>query len=174
MPLTNAPTLKSDRLILRGPELRDFEPLAAFFADEERAWGFGGAETRADAWRWFASNIGHWHIHGYGYFTIEMRDSGEPAGLSGIWNPEGWPEPELGWLVFADWEGRGVAHEAAKRARAWAYDDLGFTTLTSNILPGNARSVALAERLGATYERTYENVTMGQDMLYRHPGPGDL
>ena len=174
MPLTNAPTLQSDRLILRGPELRDFEPLAAFFADEERAWGFGGTETRADAWRWFASNIGHWHIHGYGYFTIEMRDSGEPAGLSGIWNPEGWPEPELGWLVFADWEGRGVAHEAAKRARAWAYDDLGFTTLTSNILPGNARSVALAERLGATYERTYENVTMGQDMLYRHPGPGDL
>ncbi len=174
MPLTNAPTLQSDRLILRGPELRDFEPLAAFFADEERAWGFGGAETRADAWRWFASNIGHWHIHGYGYFTIEMRAGGQPAGLSGIWNPEGWPEPELGWLVFAEWEGRGVAHEAAMRARAWAYEELGFKTLTSNILPGNTRSVALAERLGARYERTYENVTMGRDMLYRHPGPEDL
>ncbi|MDH5797929.1 MAG: N-acetyltransferase, partial [Paracoccaceae bacterium] len=43
--------------------------------------------------------------------------------------------------------------------------------LTSNILPGNDRSVKLAERLGAKYERTYDNVYMGEDMLYRHPGP---
>jgi RimJ/RimL family protein N-acetyltransferase len=103
-----------------------------------------------------------------------MTDGDRPAGLCGIWNPEGWPEPELGWLVFAPFEGRGIAYEAALRARAWAYDTLGFTTLTSNILPGNARSVALAERLGARYERTYQNVTLGEDMLYRHPGPAEL
>lgn len=174
MSLTPAPVLEAARLRLRGPEMRDFEPLAEFFADPERAWGFGGAETRPDAWRWFACNIGHWHIHGYGYFTIEMTDGAVPAGLCGIWNPEGWPEPELGWLVFAPFEGRGIAYEAALRARDWAYEALGFTTLTSNILPGNARSVALAERLGARYERTYRNVTMGEDMLFRHPGPAEL
>ncbi|MFP4274811.1 MAG: GNAT family N-acetyltransferase [Paracoccaceae bacterium] len=174
--LTPAPVLDAQRLRLRGPEPGDFDPLAEFFADAPRAWGFGGAETRPDAWRWFASNIGHWHLHGYGYFTIELKQEGRPAGLCGIWNPLGWPEPELGWLVFAPFEGRGIAYEAALRAREWAYapDGLGFTTLTSNILPGNARSVALAERLGARYERTYDNVAMGRDMLYRHPGPDAL
>ncbi|MEM9241868.1 MAG: N-acetyltransferase, partial [Pseudomonadota bacterium] len=47
----------------------------------------------------------------------------------------------------------------------------GFTTLTSNIVPGNTRSVALAERMGAWFERSYDNVHMGAEMLYRHPGP---
>ena len=41
--LTNAPVLAADNLILRGPEMRDFEPLAAFYSDAQRAWGFGGA-----------------------------------------------------------------------------------------------------------------------------------
>lgn len=173
LPLT-APKLETDRLILRGPERRDFEPLCAFLLDQERAAGFGPSPNRGDAWRWYALNIGHWVLHGFGYFTIEEKATGTPAGISGIWYPEGWPEPELGWVVFEGFEGKGIAFEAATRAREWAYTDLGLTTLTSNIVPGNTRSVALAERLGATYERTYHNVHMGEDMLYRHPGPKAL
>jgi RimJ/RimL family protein N-acetyltransferase len=101
-----------------------------------------------------------------------MKDTGETAGIAGIWNPEGWPEPELGWALYAGFEGRGIAYEAAHRARRYAYEDLGFSTLTSNIVPGNTRSVALAERLGAWFEREYENIHMGHDLLYRHPAPG--
>ena len=55
--------------------------------------------------------------------------------------------------------------------RDHAYRHMGFTTLTSNILPGNDRSVALAEKMGARKERDYENVTHGTSMVYRHPGP---
>ena len=61
--------------------------------------------------------------------------------------------------------------EAAARARKWAYEALCMTTLTSNILANNARSIKLAERLGAQYERTYTNPNMGEGLLYRHPGP---
>ncbi len=170
MSLTNSPRLHSDNLILRGPEIRDFEPMAKFYADAVRAIGFGGSLKRDEAWRWFASNIGHWHIHGYGYFTIETK-TGDIAGISGIWNPEGWPEPEVGWVVYVGFEGQSIAYEAALRARIWAYEMLSMTTLTSNIIPGNIRSIKLAERMGATYERTYTNPNMGEGMLYRHPGP---
>jgi RimJ/RimL family protein N-acetyltransferase len=174
--LTNAPTLETERLILRGPRHEDARAVIDFLCDTERAAGFGAHDNRSDAWRWFALNVGHWHWHGYGYFTIEDKTTGAPAGITGIWNPHGWPEPELGWVVFRDYEGKGIAYEAARRARTWAYaaDGLGFTTLTSNIVPGNSRSVALAERLGAWFEREYDNVSMGRDMLYRHPSPDAL
>lgn len=174
MSLTTAPRLETERLILRGPEMADVEAFAGFQADPERCLGFGPVMRPDQAWRWWALNIGHWHIHGYGYFTIEDRASGQPAGITGIWNPGGWPEPELGWALFEGFEGRGIAFEAAARAREWAYADLGMTTLTSNIVPGNDRSIALASRLGATYERTYLNPEMGEDQLWRHPGPEAL
>lgn len=170
----HAPRLETERLILRGPQTPDAEPLIAFLQDPVRSEGFGGFTKRADAWRWFALNVGHWHIHGYGYLTVEDKATGTPAGICGIWNPEGWPEPELGWVVFNGFEGKGIAFEAAQVARMWAYEGLGFTTLTSNIVPSNTRSIALAKRLGATFEREYDNVQMGLDHLYRHPGPDAL
>lgn len=169
----NIPSLETGRLILRGPEARDFEPVAAFFADEGRSWGFGGPKSRNEAWRWFASNIGHWALFGYGFWTAETK-GGQIVGIVGLWSPEGWPEPELGWVMFEGSEGMGYAFEAALAARDYAYETLGFTTLTSNIFPGNARSVALAERLGAWHEKDFENVLHGIEMRYRHPSPEAL
>lgn len=170
----NYPRLETERLILRGPTQADFEPTAEFLMDPIRAHGFGTEPDRSRAWRWFATNIGHWVLHGYGYFIIEDKASGQPCGLTGIWSPEGWPEPELGYVVFSGFEGRGLAYEAAVRAREWAYSDLGLSSLGSHIVPGNTRSIALAERMGARYERTYTNPHMGEDMIYRHPSPAEL
>ena len=164
--------LKTERLVLRGPETDDVEHIIAFYADAERSKGFGGPIARDEAWRWFASVIGHWHMRGYGFWTVTL--DGVPAGFVGIWYPEGWPEPELGWLVFEGFEGKGIAYEAALAVRTHAYTKMGFTTMSSNIVPGNVRSVALAERLGAVYESTYENINMGEDNLYRHPSPEEL
>ena len=173
MTLTNAPFLETERLILRGPCLSDFGPLATFYASDYCA-GFGGPLKRDDAWRWFALNVGHWHIHGYGYFSIVEKASGRAMGLSGIWNPEGWPEPELGYALFREFEGKGIAYEASVRTRQWAYSDLGFKTLSSHIVPDNARSMALAARLGAVYESSYDNPHMGEDQIFRHPAPEAL
>jgi len=167
-------SLETERLILRGPDASDFEPLAEFFADKARSVGFGGPLSHNDAWRWFASSIGHWAIRQYGFWTVVLKDTQKVCGIVGIWYPEGWPEPELGWVMFKEAEGKGIAQEAAETARNYAYDVLGFTTLTSNIIPGNTRSIKLAERLGAYYERTYENDHMGQQLLYRHQAPKAL
>ena len=170
MSLTNSPKLDSANLILRRPEIRDFEPIALFYADAPRAAGFGGSLKRDYAWRWFASNIGHWHIHGYGYFTIETK-TGQIAGISGIWNPEGWPEPKVGWIVYPGFEVRSIAYEAAVTARQWAYEKFSMTTLTSNFIPGITCSIKLTKRMGAKYERSYINPNIGEGLLYRHPGP---
>lgn len=166
------PTLKTERLVLRAPCADDFEAVAVFFADEARSWGFGGPKNRNEAWRWFASMIGQWALRGFGFWMVETK-SGELAGMVGIWAPEGWPEPELGWVMFENGEGKGYAFEAAIAVRDHAYAEMGFTTLSSNIFPGNTRSQALAKRMGAHLERTFENVSHGTEEVWRHVAPED-
>ncbi len=166
------PTLTTERLVLRAPREEDIGALAAFFADAQYSAGFGGPLARPDAWRWHALSVGHWIFRGYGYFSVDLRETGEHVGLAGIWNPEGWPEPELGWVLYRQYQGHGLAAEAALAARTWAYDTLGLPALASNIMPDNTASIRLARRLGARFERSYENVFMGRVELWRHPGPG--
>ncbi|KMW60522.1 Protein export cytoplasm protein SecA ATPase RNA helicase [Candidatus Rhodobacter oscarellae] len=174
MSITPAPNLETERFILRSFNASDFEPIAAFFAIKERSWGFGGPKNRNDAWRWFAAAIGQWHLQGKGYWAIEDKTTGAALGMTGIWDPEGWPEPELGWVAFEGAEGKGVMAEAATAARLHAYTAWGMGPLCSLIFPGNTRSIRLAERLGATHERDVETPTHGREHLYRHPALQDL
>ncbi|MEJ6397369.1 GNAT family N-acetyltransferase [Yoonia sp. 208BN28-4] len=167
------PTLTTDRLTLRAPQESDIAAVAAFFADPVRSVGFGGPEDEHTAWRWFASMIGHWHLRGYGFWFADLHD-GTPVGMTGLWNPSGWPEPELGWVLYANAEGKGYAVEMAKAVRHHAYTTMGWTTLTSNIVPDNDKSKAVARRLGAKMERVYENPAMGTDELWRHPAPHEV
>lgn len=168
--LCGIPVIETERLRLRGPKADDFAYVAEFYADAARSSGFGGPQNRNEAWRWFASNLGHWALRGFGFWMVDTL-AGETVGMVGLWAPEGWPEPELGYVMFANGEGKGYAFEAAMAARAHAFGHMGFTTLSSNIFPGNARSVALAERMGAWKEGEYDNVSHGTEMVYRHPGP---
>lgn len=164
------PTLATERLVLRGPEPGDFEPFAAYFADA-RSWGTGGPLDRAQAWRAFASQIGHWHLRGYGLWTVVERATGAIAGQVGFWNPEGWLEREIGWTMYPGFEGRGYAYEAAMTARDHAYRTLGWGPLTSVIAPGNDRSIRLAERMGARLERDWTTPNGKAALIYRHPAP---
>ena len=162
------PNLRTEPLILPDPKAKGFENVVAFFGDKECSWGFGAPLDRSEAWRWFALMIGQWGL--LGFWPVETVDR-QPVGMVGIWNPEGWPEPKLGWVMFAGSEGRGYADEAAKEARRYTYNVPGIEPLNSNIFPGNDCSNALAERSGARYERSYENVSHSTDLVYRRPGP---
>ena len=172
MTLIEIPTLTTERLTLRAPSPSDFEPVAAFYASE-RSSMVGGPRDPIEAWRTLAGVVGHWHLRGFGRWTVV--EDGAPMGIVGLrwpedW-PEDWPEPEVGWLLFEGAEGRGVAREAAEAARAYAYHRQGWRTLISLIDPINARSVALAERMGARREADFAHPTFGALGVWRHPGP---
>ncbi len=163
--------LETERLLLREWRNEDFEPYAAYYADEEMARYVGGRTDRAQAWRRMASLVGHWGVRGYGSWAIEEKSTGKFAGVVGLWFPEGWPELELGyWLVRAV-HGKGYATEAGVKARDYAFDVVGADTLVSYIHPDNEPSKRLAERLGAGYERIIELLDHGPHCVYRYPKP---
>lgn len=167
------PTLETERLLLRPWRESDLDPIAAFYADEATAHFVGGVCARDDAWRRMAGMLGHWVLRGYGPWVIETKATSTFAGFTGLWCPEGWPEPELLWSLVADAQGRGYATEAATRARRHAYQDLGWTTLVSLIVPANAPSRRVAARLGARIEHQTELRGYRMD-VHRHPSPEKL
>ena len=167
----NIPTLTTERLTLRAPGPQDFEPMAEFYASD-RSKFVGGPTTPELTWRNLAAEIGHWTLRGYGRWTVEETATGKMAGMVGPWNPEGWPEPELGWDLMNGFEGRGYATEAAHAARQFAFTELGWTTAISLCAVGNDASVAVALRLGCTEEpEGFTHERWGKMRVFRHPGP---
>src|SRR5688572_19559417 len=152
----NIRVLETERLRLRGWREEDLEPFAAFVGDETTARFVGGVGNRDDAWRRISGQLGHWALRGYGSWAVEEKSSGSWVGYSGLWNPHGWPEPELMWGLAAGAHGRGYATEAARRGRDYAYRELGWRTLVSCIAPANAPSQRVAAPLAAARERTLE------------------
>jgi len=165
----DTPVLQTERLLLRAPQLRDWEPLAEFLTSD-RAQFVGGPLAREKAWRGFGHLVGHWVLRGYGMFFVTPKGSDIAVGMVGPWFPEGWPEQEIGWSMFhPEAEGKGYAFEAAAATRTHVFADLGWKTAVSYIAPGNVRSVALALRLGARLDPDAAKVE-GEDMVvYRHP-----
>lgn len=172
-PLAQIPTLTTERLVLRAPVMADFPAFAAFRADPVRSQGVGGPVGEAAAWEKFGEIIGHWQLMGFGRFLVADKATDEALGVIGPYHPPDWPEPEIAWSLFAAAQGRGIAQEAALVSRDWAYETLSWSTAISMIVPGNARSIALAKRLGCTRDADYMHEDIGPMQVWRHPSPGE-
>ncbi len=97
--------------------------------------------------------------HGYGFWAMELRDTGELIGLAGLldvrFEAAFTPAIEIGWrLSHAHW-GKGFATEAAGAALDFAFaspdqDGLGLETIIAMTVHNNVRSRRVMERLGMT------------------------
>lgn len=171
--MTTIPTLTTERLTLRAPAAGDFPALAAFFASDRAAF-VGGPMSEELTWRHLASEIGHWHLRGYGRWMVDVTATGQTVGMIGLWNPHGWPEAEIGWDLFEGFEGKGYATEAAAAARQFAYEVLGWSTVISLVKPANTASAAVARRLGCMQDGDFTHERHGFMNIYRHPSAADL
>jgi RimJ/RimL family protein N-acetyltransferase len=151
-----APTLQTERLILRPFQESDLDAYADMCADPEvmRYVGDRGVLSRADAWRQMAMLVGHWELRGFGMWAVAERATGIFIGRVGLHYPEGWPEREIAWALARPYWGRGLALEGARAALAHAFDTLRWARAISLIDPANARSIRLAERLGERAQGT--------------------
>ncbi len=166
--------LETDRLILRQPKAADFGPFKAFATAGGLKHIYGDV-TDGQVFRSFATELGHWDMRGFGMWAVTEKNDDTAIGLVGPWFPDDWPETEIGWMIFGNSEGKGVAYEAAFAARHDAYTRLGWDTVVSYIAPENIRSIKLAERLGAVHDPKAKKPKEDEPcLIYRHPAPGGL
>lgn len=165
--MTEAPRIETERLVLRPHRTEDFEGFVVFYATARSHFVGGHGFPRARLWYGFAADVGSWPLMGFGGWAIEERATGAFAGQVSLSKPDHFPERELGWLLFDDFEGRGYAFEAARTVRDFAFGTLGWDTAVSYIDPANARSIALARRLGTVEDRDAARYDP-EDLVFRH------
>lgn len=151
------PTLETERLVLRTFREGDTDAYAEMTADPEVMRFLGGKPmSRQEAWRNMAMVLGHWHLRGFGFWAVEEKSSGELVGRVGCWQPEGWPQLEVGWALRRRFWGRGYATEAARASVEYAFTSLNQTRVISLIAPDNVNSIRVAERLGERPQGEWE------------------
>lgn len=161
------PVLETPRLRLRAPLLEDFAEYADIATGPRGR--FLWTATRADAWLDYSQMVAGWTLRGHGLWSVEDRQTGDLTGFVLLGFDQEDHEPELGYIFSGAAEGRNLAFEAASRARAFAFDDLRWTTLVSYIDPENTRSIRLAERLGAKRDGRIADADGGTTLVFRHP-----
>ena len=172
--------IATERLVLRLPRPEDADAWSAATGDAEVMRFIGGSNGAAS--QSIELFLERWDANGFGQYAIERRKDGAFLGRLGllVWDTRGWrrstlpeagdaAEVELGWaLARAHW-GHGYATEAAEAVRGTAWTDLELERLVSLIHPGNARSIQVAERLGAHFERDVESIDVGPLQVWVHP-----
>ena len=162
------PVIETERLRLRAPMLADFAAYEAVFTSDRAAY-MGGPFTTEEAFGDFTQAVAGWMLQGMGAWTITAKGSDAALGWVYLWQEFGDPEPELGWVLVQEAEGRGYASEAARAVLPLAMDLLGPGRVVSYIDAGNAASARIAIKLGARRDPKAEAALGEPDLhVYRH------
>ncbi|HET6804727.1 MAG TPA: GNAT family N-acetyltransferase [Frateuria sp.] len=141
------PTLTTERLLLLPPDASCDAAYQRFYTDAEASRAYGGPLTPGAAWARLASDLGSWHLQGFGVWALRLREEGQIIGACGFWQGRGWPR-ELTWWLLPEARGRGLAYEASRAAVRHAYDAFGWPTVETYMHDANGPARALAGRLG--------------------------
>jgi RimJ/RimL family protein N-acetyltransferase len=167
-----APTLQTDRLVLRHVRPSDIEYFAEAHGDEEVMRHLGGALGREDAWRRALTGAGFWGVLGIGVWVVERRSDVRTIGHVGFFDfqrdmsPSIAGEPEMGWIFSREGQGQGLASEAGRAALDWFDRSFGPMSVPAIIDLKNSPSMRLAERLG--FERQPDGIYRGEAIaIYR-------
>jgi ribosomal-protein-alanine N-acetyltransferase len=151
--------LETERLILRKMTSEDLDELLLIFSDPKVMQSFGGILfDRAMMKKWIDRNLNHQDRHGYGIFSVILKEKEVLVGDCGLEHMEvdGSHEVELGYDFRSDYWNRGLATEAAAAVRDYAFEQLGLKRLISLIRPNNLASMRVAEKIGMNKEKECE------------------
>ena len=145
------PALSTERLVLRPLRPADVEACFALYADPEvtRYLGWTCPDRAAYGELFETALARHAALPaGEGVWGAEERETGLLCGIFILKGLEGRPEIEIGYHLARNAWGRGLATEGSRELLRYAFADLGLDRVICLVDPANARSAAVAGRLG--------------------------
>lgn len=147
-------SVETERLLLREWREDDLEPFAALNADPVVMEHFPSTLTREASDALVDRINAHFAEHGYGLWALEVGDTGEFIGFTGLaWQtyPAHFtPAVEVGWRLQRSAWGHGYASEAARAALAVGFENAGLDEIVSLTAVTNVRSQRVMQRIGMT------------------------
>ena len=155
MSFSEAPLISTERLLLRGHRLADFDAVHAMWTSPA-VYEFitGRPSTPEESWGRLLRASGHWKLLGFGYWAVEERATGRFVGEMGFadyhraMTPSMKDMPELGWVLAPAVHRRGFASEALAAIASWGDRNLKARRTACIISPDNVASLKVAARLG--------------------------
>jgi RimJ/RimL family protein N-acetyltransferase len=150
-----SPTLETARLLMRPVADDDLDAIAALYADADvmRYIGLRGPLTYEQTRERVAFMVDHWRKHGFGMWSLRLKDGGEFVGRCGLRTMDNTTEIELGYTLARAFWGRGYATEASRAVVRHAFDTLKLKRLVAIADPANTASVNVMKKLGMAFER---------------------
>jgi RimJ/RimL family protein N-acetyltransferase len=166
---TSAPTLTTDRLILRAHTRDDYAAVHMTWSDPLVTKFIGGRpSTPQDSWFRIMRYLGHWPMMGYGYFAACDKATGHYLGDMGIANhkrglhPDFDDAPEAGWVLAPRAFGQGFATEAMTAVITWFEATQAKQRTVCMIETPHVSSIKVATKLG--YQE-FTQVKIGDDPI---------
>jgi RimJ/RimL family protein N-acetyltransferase len=153
--------LDTERLLMRRWRESDREPFARLNGDPETLVFFPSTLTRQESDALVDRIEARFATYGYGLWALEVRQSGEFIGFTGL-APLRADVPnaggmEIGWRLARPAWHRGYATEAARAARDAAFGGIGLDELWSMTAVLNTPSQAVMRRIGMTEATRFEH-----------------
>ena len=90
---------------------------------------------------------------GHSIYLVELKETGEPLGMSGLIKRDTLEEVDIGYAFLPQHCGKGYAYEAGAAVVEHARRDIGLERLLAITSPGNATSIALLAKLGFGFDK---------------------
>lgn len=148
-------TIETQRLLISPLTRDDHEALCTVLCDPAVGATLGGTATPAEVEETLARHVEHWERHGFGYWLLRERATGDVVGRGGLQHVHvgGRDEVEVGWAVTSERWGEGFATELGAAAARVAFEELDRDDIVAFTLPTNRASRRVMEKIGFVYER---------------------
>lgn len=147
------PEIRTRRLVLRQPTMKDIDWYFDHFSRPEVVWGGGDpapkdlAAARGELRKYmvdlYRERVGFRWI-------ITLKGERRPIGSLGFyrWLPSAAHQAEMGYDLAKEYWGRGIMTEAMNAVIDFGFERMGLNRIEVFIMPRNKRSIRMIKRLG--------------------------